>query len=309
MTSSIHPTVRLTKHQRLKGIWNKRTYSIVKLLGEGARGSIYLATVGQKQVALKISQDSSVIAAEVNVLKALKKVQGMPLGPLLLDVDDATINHSQKHAFYVMEFIDGVPLGDWIQSHGLSWLFPISSQLLTQLKQLHELGYIFGDLKPDNILIDKQTKRARLVDVGGVTQRGRAIREYTTWFDRGYWKMGDRRAEPQYDLFAYAVCMLSMDPHIKIHKPGQKDIIKLTQQATNLKPLHSVIYKALKGQYLSAHDMKKDIEQVNSRQARVQKQRSPKKRKNKRTPSPWPEVIGISSILSIHLVLFYFFIM
>ncbi|SER16323.1 serine/threonine protein kinase [Piscibacillus halophilus] len=306
MTSSIHPTVRLNKHQQLKGIWNKRTYVIIRLIGEGARGSIYLALLGNRYVALKISQDSSVITAEVNVLKMLKKVQGQPLGPLLLDVDDAYVSQSSKLAFYVMEYIDGVPLGQWIEREGLSWMFPISFQLLSQLNQLHQLGYIYGDLKPDNILIDKRTKHARLIDVGGVTAFNRSIREYTTWYDRGYWKMGDRRAEPTYDLFAYAVCLLNMDPHVKIQKSSERDILKLLNQAKSLKPIHHVLNHAFHGKYQSALEMKKDLEHINAQQMK-------KPQSNYNTPSPklnvWPETIGISSIIFIHVALFYYFIL
>ncbi|MFD2639648.1 serine/threonine protein kinase [Piscibacillus salipiscarius] len=307
MTSSIHPTVRLTSQQRLEGIWNKRTYTIVRLIGEGARGSIYLARIGNRYVALKISQDSSVISAEVNVLKEFKKVQGPPLGPLLLDVDDAYISHDLKLAFYVMEYIDGVPVSDWVKREGLSWLFPISFQLLKKLHKIHQLGYIYGDLKPDNILIDRKTKQARLVDVGGVTALGRAIREYTTWFDRGYWRLGDRRADVTYDLFAFAVCLLSLDPHVTIHNTKERDIYKVLNQAKSLKPLTPILKKALSGQYNNALELKSELGVIN------RKQLQPTKSNRKTATNPkidfWPEALGLSSIILVHAGLFYFFIL
>ncbi|MGP4073764.1 protein kinase domain-containing protein [Piscibacillus sp. B03] len=306
MTSSIHPTVRLTNHQQLKGIWNKRTYTILRLIGEGARGSIYLAQLGNRHVALKISQDSSVITAEVNVLKMLKKVQGQPLGPLLLDVDDAYITQNTKLAFYVMEYIDGVPMTKWVAKEGLSWLFPISFQVLKQLHQLHQMGYIYGDLKPDNILIDQRTQQARLVDVGGVTAFNRSIREYTTWYDRGYWKLGDRRSEPKYDLFAFGVCLLSMDPNVKIQNTKERDLLKVLNQAKSLKPLQPVLKRAFNGDYNTAIEMRKELEQVNLQQAKkakVQKQKTHPKLHF------WPETIGLSSIILVHVALLYYFIL
>ncbi|GEL78244.1 serine/threonine protein kinase [Tenuibacillus multivorans] len=306
MTLSIHPTVRLSKHQKLTGIWNKETYVIARQIGEGARGSIYLAYNQNRYVALKISQDSSVISAEVNVLKTLKKAQGYPLGPLLLDVDDAKVNQHDKYAFYVMEYIDGIPLKKWIDQKGLNWLNRLSIQLLSQLHQLHQLGYIFGDLKPDNILVEKRTKRARLVDVGGVTQIGRSIREYTTWYDRGYWKMGDRRAEPKYDLFAYAVCMLNMDPNSMVQKSNHKDIMRILHQSVQLKPYHGVIRQALHGKYRSAQEMRQALIQLNNQLKKKSKriQRQPKHNQDNHLA----EILGMSSIISIHMLLFYYFI-
>ncbi|RPF51217.1 protein kinase domain-containing protein [Aquisalibacillus elongatus] len=301
MTSSIHPTVRLNKYQKIRGKWNKRTYTIVRLIGEGARGSIYLALLSQQYVALKISQDSSVVSAEVNALKMLKKVQGQSLGPLLLDVDDVVLGHQTVYAFYVMEYIDGVPLNTWVKQEGLQWLFPASQQLLSQLHQLHNLGHIFGDLKPENILVDRKSKQVRLVDVGGVTPFGRSIREYTTWYDRGYWKLGDRRAEPSYDLFAYAVCLLSMDPHIKIQQMKSKDIEKVIQSATSLKPLHAVIRHALHGEFDTAVEMKHAIEQVNQKQLKVSQTKTSKSNFKM-------ELMGVGTIVTIHFALLYYFI-
>lgn len=301
MTSSIHPTVNLFKGQTLVGIWNKKTYKIIRKIGEGARGSIYLASNQNRQVALKISRDSSVVTAEVNALKTLQKVQGIQLGPSLLDVDDAYISKYDKKSFYVMEYINGVPMNRFVRAKGLKWLIPISSQVLLQLHYLHKIGYIFGDLKPENILIDVQTKRVRLVDVGGVTQFGRSIREYSTWYDRGYWGLGSRKAEPSYDLFAFAVCLMSMDPKIKIDTKHKKDITNLLSKATNISPFHSIITKAFKGQYTHAIEMKRDIEQLIHQSRKM-------KRSKKSNDRPTTELISIASIVSVYLFLLHYFL-
>lgn len=81
-------------------------------------------------------------------------------------------------------------------------------QLLEDLDQLHQAGWTFGDLKTDNILVESNPPRIRLVDVGGTTRMGRSIKEYTEFFDRGYWGLGTRKAEPSYDLFAVAMVFL-----------------------------------------------------------------------------------------------------
>ena len=51
--------------------------------------------------------------------------------------------------------------------------------------------------------------RIRCIDVGGTTIQGRAIKEFTEFYDRGYWGLGTRKAEPAYDLFAVAMIMIN----------------------------------------------------------------------------------------------------
>ncbi len=301
MTLSIHPTVHLANQQTLTGIWNKRRYKIVRKIGEGARGSIYLATMNQRFVAVKISQDTSVISREVNTLNMLKKVQAIQLGPLLLDVDDAYINKHEKLPFYVMEYIDGVPMNRFIKQKGMKWLLPISSQLLHQLYYLHQIGYVYGDLKPENILIDKQTKQARLVDVGGITQFGRSIREYSATYDRGYWGLGSRKADPAYDLFALAASMMMMDPKIKSHSSQTKNIFALLARGNQMKPYAAVIEKALKGHYSSALDMKRALSKIATRNKANQA-----RKKKLDEPSYKVELISIGTILTVHALILYY---
>ena len=66
----------------------KMRYTIIKELGYGANGIVYLAKCNHDQVALKMSDNGMSITSEVNVLKSFAKVQGSALGPSLLDVDD-----------------------------------------------------------------------------------------------------------------------------------------------------------------------------------------------------------------------------
>ena len=39
--------------------------------------------------------------------------------------------------------------------------------------------------------------------------KGRAIKEFTEFYDRGYWGLGSRKADPAYDLFAVAMIMIN----------------------------------------------------------------------------------------------------
>lgn len=86
----------------VRGKWNNNHYLIKKKLGSGTVGTVYLCESNGKHYALKISKQSASMMVEVNVLKALKKVQGHHLGPYLVDVDDWENASDQLCSFYVM---------------------------------------------------------------------------------------------------------------------------------------------------------------------------------------------------------------
>src|SRR3954453_17688957 len=85
----------------ITGKWHLKKYTIIKELGFGANGIVYLAKWNNQQVALKMSDNGMSITSEVNVLKSFAKVQGSALGPSLLDVDDWK-RASGQISFYVM---------------------------------------------------------------------------------------------------------------------------------------------------------------------------------------------------------------
>ncbi|MFC0014554.1 MULTISPECIES: serine/threonine-protein kinase [Allobacillus] len=314
MTSSIHPTVHLANGTKIVGKWHRQTYKVIRQIGEGARGSIYLVRGSQGLNALKISKDPFVITREAKILRLMKKVQGVQLGPFLIDVDDFTYRKTQ-YSFYVMEYVDGVRIKDWYHPSKASHLAIVIKQLLFKLHHLHLSGYIFGDLKLENLLIDRQSKQVRLVDFGGVTQLGRSVREYTSHYDRGYWQMGERKADPAYDLFAVAICILQLDPTFKRMATNQRNLVKLIDQSRTLEPYHPILKKAVQGQYQQAMEMKKDLNRLKlNRQRKTVRRKNPsltKKTANqpniqhlhpaKQTMKK--EVIGIGSLLFVQFSL------
>src|SRR5699024_12291331 len=102
-----------------------------------------------------------------------------------------------------MEYIHGESLETFLQKYGTKWIGLFLIQLLQQLSALHEAGFIFGDLKLENMLVDKRDMRLRFVDVGGVTKDGRAIKEYTEFCYRSSWLLGSSKCITIYDLFYF----------------------------------------------------------------------------------------------------------
>lgn len=242
----------------IQGKWNKKTYTLIRKLGEGVTGTVYLARSVDGKVALKLGLDQMSIAQEVNVLKQFSKVQEKVLGPCLFDVDDYE-SAMTCIPFYAMEYIQGVNFVNFMKNRGSEWLFVLTIQLLKCLEDFHQLGWVFGDLKPDNIIVTSDTSTVRLLDVGGTTKLGRAVKEYTEYYDRGYWGRGSRKAEPSYDLFSVAMMMIDCaypDQIKKVKGDGLSQLKRMVNQSPLLKPFKGVIIKALNGEYQTAEQMK-----------------------------------------------------
>ena len=244
----------------ITGKWHAREYTIIKELGFGANGVVYLAKHKDTQVALKMSENGMSITSEVNVLKSFAKVQGHSLGPCLLDVDDWYWNNS-RISFYVMEYIQGPDFLSFLQTKEASWTNVLFLQLLNDLEQLHQNGWVFGDLKPENLIVTGPPPKIRCIDVGGTTIKGRAIKEFTEFYDRGYWGLGSRKAEPSYDLFAVAMIMINTAYPKRFTKTtgGIQQLKEAIRSKQELKKIEPVILKALQGQYSMAKQMRTDL--------------------------------------------------
>lgn len=267
----------------IEGKWHHNRYTIIKELGFGANGIVYLARYNNKQVALKMSDNGMSITSEVNVLKSFAKVQGSALGPSLLDVDDWE-RPGKRVSFYVMEFIKGPDFLAFLQQKGPDWTGVMILQLLADLQLLHENGWVFGDLKPENLIVTGPPARIRCIDVGGTTMQGRAIKEFTEFYDRGYWGLGSRKADPGYDLFAVGMIMVNTVYPKRFTKKsgGINEIMDKVKQSRELKIYEKVIYNALAGNYHSAREMRTELMQVH------QPASEPKKstRQHKAPPQP-----------------------
>ena len=253
--------IELQPGMTIAGKWNDQHYTIKRKLGSGTVGAVYLCVHHGKEVALKISEQNSSITVEVNVLKALNRVQGACLGPDLFDVDDWKATESTIYSFYVMEYIKGESLRTFVKWNGSEWIGVFMLQLLNHLEDLHQSGWVFGDLKTDNLLIMSSPPQVRWVDVGGTTQMGRAIKEYTEFYDRGYWSMGTRRAEPSYDLFSFVMVFLTLfypQQFPRSADPKQMIINKINdvREFALYKP---ILKKAIIGSYQSSASMKQEL--------------------------------------------------
>jgi serine/threonine protein kinase len=149
-------------------------YFVRRLCGEGGMGRVYEAehTDIGKRVALKIlhpaySQTPDLVERLRREARAASKISH----PNVVDVTDSGTTPDGAF-FFVMEYLEGVELGELIFKEGkldLRRALHIGGQICRALQAAHEVNVIHRDLKPENVLIlsrDGQKDFVKVLDFG-----------------------------------------------------------------------------------------------------------------------------------------------
>ncbi len=144
-------------------------YKLLKELGRGAAGVIYLALDVEKQrlFAIKyLSQEAvarhpNAVARFQREVRILSKLRH----PNLVAIDRC--GRSKGRPYFAMEYIRGRPLADVLAERTLSprQALRMTEKLARALDYVHRRGIVHRDIKPSNILID-HTATPRLADFG-----------------------------------------------------------------------------------------------------------------------------------------------
>lgn len=147
---------------------NKR-YNIISLLGRGGFGEVYKVEdtyENNKILAVKKIRSSILTEKSVNIFKFEFKFLTSLNHPNLVKVYDFNIDKANDELFFTMEFIDGMPLDKACQLHK-DW--DLVEKYLVEsaraLAYIHSKEIIHYDIKPDNILIDKNDN-LKIMDFG-----------------------------------------------------------------------------------------------------------------------------------------------
>jgi serine/threonine-protein kinase len=244
----------------LIGKWRRRRYLLERVIGAGAGGTVYLSRHGKARFAVKIGNDPFDFQSEVNALLSLERGRN-PQDRFLVDVDDFHWR-GRDYPFYVMPYIEGYELAEYLRRCGRERFPLIGYRLLNKLARLHEQGWVFGDLKPENIMVG-DGGRVELVDYGGVTPVGRAVKQFTEWYDRGYWRAGGRTGDAAYDLFSFAVLCCAVADRGRFKslvnrlRPAERSpdqLLRWMKQEPMLAPYAAWFAKALRGEFTSGQD-------------------------------------------------------
>ncbi|RMD84756.1 MAG: serine/threonine protein kinase [Candidatus Dadabacteria bacterium] len=159
----------LTKEQIKGELLFASRYRIIKRLGAGGMGEVFLALdtlLKDEKVALKILRDS-LVTGEHQVSNFLKEAQlnRKVIHPNIVRTYE--IGKEGEIIFLTMEYIEGPSLQEKLRGSKLPLqkAIIIFKQILKGLSAIHEANIIHKDLKPSNILIEAGGE-AKIADFG-----------------------------------------------------------------------------------------------------------------------------------------------
>ncbi len=241
-------------------------YVIQRTLGKGTNGIVYLVSTMQGQLyALKMATVNHNLQPEIKLLFSLHKhwkITGRnDSNRYLYDVDDYEQDGSVI-PFYVMKYVKGQPLSAFLRARGADRIGMAGTGVLELLSELHESGWVFGDLKAEHVIVSDEGG-VDLIDYGGARPQGQSIHQFTEWYDRKYWNAGDRVGDYAYDLFAFAVICLKLfnEPGLQriiaTQLPqvrGESDLVQLIDQTPGLRLYSDWLKKAVRGEFRSSRE-------------------------------------------------------
>ncbi len=152
-------------------------YRIVRRLGSGGMGTVYLAeqTVIQARVALKVlhphlARDEGLRARFYAEARAVNLI-GHPNLVRIFDICEAP---GGLH-YFVMEYLEGRSLSQVPRPIESSFLTPLLAQACDALEAAHRAGVVHRDLKPDNLVVlqrEGEAPQLKVLDFGVAKARG-----------------------------------------------------------------------------------------------------------------------------------------
>jgi eukaryotic-like serine/threonine-protein kinase len=143
-------------------------YRILKLLGEGGMGVVYLAERKDlgTQVAVKVLRDAWLSPARRERFASEQRTLAQLSHPSIARLYDADTLEDGTPCF-VMEYVDGVPLTHYCRQHDCSveQRLQLFRSVCEAVQHAHGHAVIHRDLKPSNILV-KSDGSVRLLDFG-----------------------------------------------------------------------------------------------------------------------------------------------
>ena len=145
-------------------------YKIIKRLGEGGMGTVYLgehATIGKKFAVKVLSHEFAHKEDLVERFLQEARAASMISQENVVEITDFG-DTPDGSVFFVMEFLKGEDLSDTVENQGrLPWprVKPIMLQICRALGAAHDAGIIHRDMKPENCYRIKRGKNDDFIKV------------------------------------------------------------------------------------------------------------------------------------------------
>jgi len=168
-------------------------FKVLQRIGEGGMGEVYEAeqTVPvRRRVALKVikwGMDTKEVLAR---FESERQALALMNHPNIAKVYDAGMTESGR-PYFSMEFIKGVPLTEYCDTHRLSTehRLRIFMQICMGVQHAHQRGVIHRDIKPSNMLVTIQDDEPvpKIIDFGIAKATSQRLTERTVFTELGQW--------------------------------------------------------------------------------------------------------------------------
>jgi len=260
-------------------------YRVIEELGKGGMGRVYKAydTEIQEHVALKIlnpeiAADESIIERFRNELKLARKVSHRNVCRM------HDLGRAENTTFITMEYVSGEDLKTLLKRIGqftTKRAVLVAEEITEGLAEAHRLGVIHRDLKPQNIMIDRDGNVrimdfgiARLVKGRGITDTGVIIGTPDYMSPE---QLEGKEADQRSDIYALGVILYEMvtgEPPFKGETPLILAMKHRTEKATDPRVRNAQIPEELsrlilrclekdrEQRYQSAEEIIKDLKEM-----------------------------------------------
>ena len=164
---------------------------VVRLLGEGGMGLVYLAEQEQpiaRQVAVKIIKLGMDTRAVLARFQSETQALALMEHPNIAQVYEAGSSVNGR-PYFVMEYVPGIPITDYCDHHRLDTRqrLQLFLQVANAAQHAHQKGVIHRDLKPSNVLVMHRDGEAipKIIDFGLAKATERTLTEETAFTEIG----------------------------------------------------------------------------------------------------------------------------
>ena len=177
---------RATSGDRLEPGSRIGPYTVVRVLGEGGFGLVYLCEQKapiKRKVAVKIIKAGMDSEAVVKRFEAERQALAVLDHPAIAKVFDAGITE-QGRPYFVMEYTPGKPISEFCDERQLPTRdrLALFAKVCAGVQHAHQKGIIHRDLKPGNILVtsqDQDEPTPKIIDFGIAKATGVQLTEET----------------------------------------------------------------------------------------------------------------------------------